>query len=183
MFDVGFWELALIAVVALLVVGPERLPALARTVGLWVGRLRRYVSTVKDDIEREIRADELKEMLEKSKDVGGLADVVAETESTLGAAHRELEQVEKEAEQVEQAARGLTAEPSSVDTEALGAGATESEESDTSASDPGAAATTVGEAVSASNDKAVDSSDAAAAVEETTSTDTDDDQGDERRSR
>ncbi|MFT5111593.1 MAG: sec-independent protein translocase protein TatB [Parasphingorhabdus sp.] len=55
MFDVGFWEMAVIAVIALVVVGPERLPKLARTVGLWVGRAKRMVSDVKADIDREVR--------------------------------------------------------------------------------------------------------------------------------
>ena len=60
MFDVGFFELAIILVVALLVVGPDRLPGLARTVGLWVGKARYYVSAVKAEVDREIRNDEIK---------------------------------------------------------------------------------------------------------------------------
>ena len=63
MFDIGFWEVAVIGVIALLVVGPERLPGLARTVGLWVGRVRRYVTHVKQDIEREIHAEEMRELI------------------------------------------------------------------------------------------------------------------------
>jgi sec-independent protein translocase protein TatB len=65
MFDVGFWELALIGLVMLVVVGPERLPKLARTAGLWLGRGRRMLSSVKAEIDREIKADELKEILNK----------------------------------------------------------------------------------------------------------------------
>lgn len=65
MFDVGFWELALVALIALLVVGPERLPRLARTTGMWVGRARRFLGTVKAEIDRELKAEELKEMLDK----------------------------------------------------------------------------------------------------------------------
>lgn len=65
MFDVGFWELALIGLVLLVVVGPERLPKLARTAGLWLGRGRRMLSSVKAEIDREIKADELKEILNK----------------------------------------------------------------------------------------------------------------------
>ena len=65
MFDVGFWELALIGLVMLLVVGPERLPKLARTAGLWLGRGRRMLSSVKAEIDRELKAEELKEILEK----------------------------------------------------------------------------------------------------------------------
>ena len=62
MFDVGFWELAIIAVIALLVIGPERLPKAARTAGLWVGRARRMVTDVKSDIDREIREGDLAEL-------------------------------------------------------------------------------------------------------------------------
>ncbi len=65
MFDIGFWELALIGLVALLVVGPERLPKVARTAGKWIGRGRRLVQSVKADIDREIKAEELKEILER----------------------------------------------------------------------------------------------------------------------
>ena len=55
MFDIGFWELILIAVVALLVIGPERLPKVARMAGLWMGRARRTLASVKDEIDRELR--------------------------------------------------------------------------------------------------------------------------------
>ena len=58
MFDVGFLELLVVGVVALLVIGPERLPKLARTAGMWVGRGRRFVSSVKADIEQELKTEE-----------------------------------------------------------------------------------------------------------------------------
>ncbi|HOP17926.1 MAG TPA: Sec-independent protein translocase protein TatB, partial [Gammaproteobacteria bacterium] len=79
MFDVGFFELVLIAVVALLVVGPERLPKLARTAGMWLGRGRRFINSVKDDIDREIKADELREILEKQKQINPLHEFVDDT--------------------------------------------------------------------------------------------------------
>ncbi len=60
MFDIGFTELVAIGVVALIVIGPERLPKVARTAGHLYGRLQRYVSTVKSDIGREIQLDELR---------------------------------------------------------------------------------------------------------------------------
>lgn len=62
MFDIGFSELVLIAIVALVVVGPERLPRVARTAGLLLGRLQRYVGDIKADIHREIELDELKRL-------------------------------------------------------------------------------------------------------------------------
>lgn len=60
MFDIGFTELIVIGVVALIVIGPERLPKVARTAGHLYGRMQRYVSTVKSDISREIQLDEIK---------------------------------------------------------------------------------------------------------------------------
>jgi sec-independent protein translocase protein TatB len=65
MFDVGFWELILIAIVALLVVGPERLPKLAYDVGLWFGRLQRYVRNARFQIENELHNYEIKNSLQK----------------------------------------------------------------------------------------------------------------------
>ena len=62
MFDVALSELVIIAVVALVVIGPERLPGVARTVGHLLGRARRYVDNVKADINREIQLDELKKL-------------------------------------------------------------------------------------------------------------------------
>jgi sec-independent protein translocase protein TatB len=62
MFDVGFWELCLVGVVALLVFGPERLPGMARNVGLWIGRLRHLMNTAREDFDRELRLQELREL-------------------------------------------------------------------------------------------------------------------------
>jgi len=76
MFDVGFWELALIGLVMLVVVGPERLPKLARTAGLWLGRGRRMLSSVKAEIDRELKADELKEILSKQAQSNPLESIL-----------------------------------------------------------------------------------------------------------
>lgn len=78
MFDIGALELILIGVVALLVVGPERLPKLARTAGLWVGRARRAFMSVKDEIDREIKAEELKEILRKQAASNPLEQIIEE---------------------------------------------------------------------------------------------------------
>ena len=62
MFDIGFSELLVIGVVALIVIGPEKLPRVARTIGHLAGRLQRYVADVKADINREIELEELRKM-------------------------------------------------------------------------------------------------------------------------
>jgi len=68
MFDIGFSELMLIAVVALIVIGPERLPKVARTLGHLFGRMQRYVNDVKADISREMELDELKKLQASMQD-------------------------------------------------------------------------------------------------------------------
>lgn len=67
MFDIGFWEILLIAIVALIVVGPERLPKLIRVTGLWIGRAQASLQSVKNEISKELRAQELKEALDKTQ--------------------------------------------------------------------------------------------------------------------
>jgi sec-independent protein translocase protein TatB len=62
MFDVGFSELTLIGILALIVLGPKRLPEAARTAGLWIGRLRAFISNVRDDLDRELQGGDLEEL-------------------------------------------------------------------------------------------------------------------------
>ena len=99
MFDIGFWELTIIGIVALLVIGPERLPRVARTAGLWVGRARRFVSSVKADIDRELAADELKKALGKQAQTPGIYDIIEDTKKSL----REIEDAATEQPQGKQA--------------------------------------------------------------------------------
>lgn len=68
MFDVSFTELLVVGVVALVVIGPERLPKVARTLGHLVGRAQRYVSDVKSDIQREVELDELRKLKDQMQD-------------------------------------------------------------------------------------------------------------------
>lgn len=83
MFDIGFWELMLIGIVALVVIGPDRLPGVARTVGRWVGRTRRFVSNVKADIEREIRDEELRKALDRDANIDEIKKIIEDSRFTI----------------------------------------------------------------------------------------------------
>lgn len=83
MFDIGFWELALIGVVALVVIGPERLPGVARTAGLWFGRMRGFVSSVKADIDRQLKAEELQRIIDQQAKSVGIHEIIEETKGAV----------------------------------------------------------------------------------------------------
>src|SRR5215831_15233021 len=85
MFDVGFSEIVVIAVVALIVIGPERLPKTARTLGHLFGRLQRYVADVKADINREMQLEELKKLQQEVR------SAASEIETSVSAVAREVE--------------------------------------------------------------------------------------------
>lgn len=67
MFDIGFTELLLAGLVALVILGPERLPVAARIAGLWIGRLKRSFNSIKSEVEREIGADEIRRQLHNER--------------------------------------------------------------------------------------------------------------------
>ncbi len=96
MFDIGFSELLVIAVVALIVLGPERLPKAARFAGLWVRRARAQWHSVKDELERELAAEELKRNLKDAQ------DALRDTEQRIRESTR---QVEREFEEFRQTAQ------------------------------------------------------------------------------
>ncbi len=84
MFDVGFQEIVLIGIIALLVIGPERLPSVARSVGLWVGKMQRFVTSVKSDIASELKADELRSLIDNQEDqIRELKQIVNDAKSDL----------------------------------------------------------------------------------------------------
>ena len=95
MFDIGFPELMMISIVALLVIGPERFPETIRTVSLWIGRLQRSFSNIRREIESEIGADEIHAQL-RNEEV--LKDI-EETKSTLLEVHQEVTNTIRSAEQ------------------------------------------------------------------------------------
>jgi sec-independent protein translocase protein TatB len=102
MFDIGFSELLVIAVVALLVIGPERLPKVARTAGHLFGRLQRYVNDVKADIQREMELDELRKLRSQFEDAArSVEDSVREVDKEVRAVGGDLDK----------AVAGVSAEP------------------------------------------------------------------------
>ena len=85
MFDVGFWEILLIGIVGMLVVGPERLPEVARNVGKWVGKARRYVANVRRDFESELNNSDLRDLLgEQEAQIKELRGLVDQTKREIG---------------------------------------------------------------------------------------------------
>lgn len=105
MFDIGFSELLLIAVVALVVLGPERLPKAARFAGLWVRRARNQWDSVKQELERELHAEELKRNLQDVRQSmqqaeTGLRDQAGQVRNEADAFKREVELPESAAERV-----------------------------------------------------------------------------------
>jgi len=83
MFDFGMWEIAIILVITLIVVGPEKMPALARKAGLYVGKFRKFVSKIKNDINSEIEAEELKEQLSVKNEELLLSQTLDEAKSDI----------------------------------------------------------------------------------------------------
>jgi len=83
MFDIGFLEIVIIAAIALVILGPERLPRAARTAGLWVGRARRMVADVKSDIDREIRESELADMRKLGEEVNSVKDDIGKAARSM----------------------------------------------------------------------------------------------------
>ena len=83
MFDFGFWEIAIIGVITLIVVGPERLPALARKAGLFAGKLNKFLNKVKADINEELKTDELKEHLSMADEKSIISDITNEAKSSV----------------------------------------------------------------------------------------------------
>lgn len=84
MFDIGFSEILLVAVVALVVIGPERLPGVARNVGRYAGRLQRYVHDIKRDFNREVEFEEIKRLQhEMETTVQSMQESMRAVETTL----------------------------------------------------------------------------------------------------
>lgn len=107
MFDIAFSELIVIAVVALIVIGPEKLPKVARALGVLAGRMQRYVATVKADINRELQFEDLQKLQQEIK------QGVDQAQSEISRAQAD---VNSEAEQIEHSIGGALAPPKKSDT-------------------------------------------------------------------
>ncbi len=83
MFDIGFWELGVIMIVALVVIGPDKLPGIARSAGKWVGKARYFISNVKQDVQKELRAEELKQAIERDAGLDELKQIMNTDQFTL----------------------------------------------------------------------------------------------------
>lgn len=94
MFDVGFFELLLLGVIGLLVLGPERLPKVARTIGLWVGKIKGTISSVQSEIEREIHNHEI--MARESEIAKELEQMKSSVEQDANAAKTSTEALTEE---------------------------------------------------------------------------------------
>ncbi|AOE63414.1 Sec-independent protein translocase protein TatB [Pseudomonas corrugata] len=112
MFGISFTELLLVGLVALLVLGPERLPGAARTAGLWIGRLKRSFNAIKQEVEREIGADEIRRQLHNEH----ILSLEQEARKILAPTQQEPTPVPPAAEQAT-ATQVPVAEPAAVPTE------------------------------------------------------------------
>ena len=81
MFEIGFWELIVVGIVAMLVVGPEQLPGLARKAGFWLGKARRMIAEVKAEVDRELHLEEIKQTLRQQADLGEVKDLADQVKS------------------------------------------------------------------------------------------------------
>jgi len=94
MFDIGFMELLIVAVIALLVLGPERLPIAARNAGRWFGKARRMVNQFSREIDRQIEAEELRAELKKHGESLNIDEDVRNIQKTVNQALNEAEEYE-----------------------------------------------------------------------------------------
>lgn len=83
MFDIGFWELALIATLSLIVLGPKRLPEAARFAGKWVARFRNMIATVKEDFNEHLKSEELAELRQLKEELASARDTLNQSSSDL----------------------------------------------------------------------------------------------------
>jgi sec-independent protein translocase protein TatB len=109
MFDIGFSEMIVIGLVALIVIGPERLPRVARTIGILAGRLQRYVADVKADINREVELDELRKMKDSVQQAA--SGIETSVQNEINAVQGELDKASGELNAAADPAAGAASSP------------------------------------------------------------------------
>jgi sec-independent protein translocase protein TatB len=93
MFEIGFSEIMMVALVSLLVIGPERLPKVARVAGYWIGKTRRMIATAKAEISAELQAEELRQIMEQQDDLKELHHLIDETREATQSFKSSLERL------------------------------------------------------------------------------------------
>ncbi|NOR71198.1 MAG: twin-arginine translocase subunit TatB [Methylomarinum sp.] len=101
MFDVGFWELCLIGLVSLLVIGPEKLPKAARVAGFWVGKTRNMVASVKAEIKEELQAEEMRQIFKEQSGIEDIQNVLEEGSDTVNKVTSSIKSLSEEVKQTD----------------------------------------------------------------------------------
>lgn len=110
MFDIGFPELILVSIVALLVIGPDKLPGTVRTMMLWIGRIKNGFSNVKKELEQEIGADEIRQQLHNESIMKELAKTRSQIDEAIESADNELNGIKQETQRVTSITPELTSQ-------------------------------------------------------------------------
>lgn len=83
MFDIGFWEFALIGIIALVVVGPERMPSIARSAGKYAGKAKRFIAKIQEDVGEELEVDKLKEQFNAMDKEANIVEIIDDAKETI----------------------------------------------------------------------------------------------------
>lgn len=98
MFEVGFSELCMVGLVAVLVIGPEKLPQVARIAGFWLGKSRRVVANLKAEVQAELYQADMQQLLAQQSEAKLMQDLLSETESALQGVQSEIQSLNTEVE-------------------------------------------------------------------------------------
>ncbi|BAF61401.1 Sec-independent protein translocase protein TatB [Candidatus Vesicomyidisocius calyptogenae] len=92
MFDVGFWEFSLIGIITLIIVGPKRMPEIVKEVGTYIGKVKRFIINIQDDISDELEIEKLKKHLNSMDKKSNILEVIDETKNTLNDIKNNIDQ-------------------------------------------------------------------------------------------
>lgn len=112
MFDMGFWEMVMIAVIGLLVIGPKRLPEVARALGRWTAKVRNFIATSRADLEREFNTTELRQMLnDKQGELDELRQMINDTRASIEGGVKKIEEDANQADTTPEPSATLENQP------------------------------------------------------------------------